>query len=749
VRDNLIARVRKAQISLFVLMGVIIMVIAGFLVYVSTTTTETSTDEEIVETAEVAYESQPEIKRFIDSCIQPIVLQGLEIMRLQGGYIDIPSGTQTLTIKEKDNKKVVVVDSSKKVVIGDGLNKIPLWLTETSLNIPSKESMQEELSDYINKELRKCVNDFSYFKGKGFKISAGNINSNVEFGKAVVVNVDFPVSAEKDDQKYQLKEFIFQIPVDMELITAMASDLAILEEAYAFVEDHTKSLISLYSAVDKNSLPPISATDVNLDCDYVTWTKPEVKEMLKKILTVNMPLLKIEGTNFKRIKSNDPIIQGVYDSFIYEFFQEEFPNLKVDLIFNPEIDFEFDIKPSSGSSIIPDRHSQTNIPLLPMFCSFKYQYKYTLLFPVMISVTDNESAEIDPISNSYKERAGFTFQFPVLVVLHGNQARVNRGRPQYGVNLEKVSSELGATTVKTFFCDEKQRISNEVTIRTYDLHTGLPLDNTDVHIYASSSNDCLIGRTDEKGVLKTKLPICYNCQIYFTKQGYTKLVEPITVAPEQKPKTVAYSLEPFTNLTVKVKKVHLPTFVENFYKSDGFTKSCGSKTAKQLLEESIFDLGVNETATITLEGTEPIPIIHPPMESVNLVSGNYNLSIFLSGIITVKPSVYDYGSTTRVISFNQKGGVFKGIWMLGSTDINIKLLNLKSKKKITFYALVEHLPEEDLEVKSFDNPIIQVDGNLTATLNVDDDCNPLTPLQERTIEITEKQYTPYIIPTVS
>lgn len=743
---NLILMSRKSQLSLFVLIGAMVMIVVGFLVYVNTTTTEAPTEKEIIETAETAYESQPEIKGFVDSCIGPIVLQGLEIMRLQSGYIDIPAGAQTLTVKDKENKEVRVVDGSKKVVIGDGLNEIPFWLTETSLNIPSEERMQEELSGYLNKELEKCVNGFSYFEGRGFKIDAGKINSDVEFGKAVVVSVDFPIMAEKDDQKYQLREFIYQVPVDMELTTAMASDLAILEEAYAFIEDHTKHLIGLYSAIDRSSLPPMSATDVNLDCDYVSWTKPEVKEMLKKILAVYIPYLKVEGTSFERIEKKDPVAQGVYDSFVYDFFQEEHPNIRVDLVFDPDRDFEFDIKPSAGSAIVPDRHSQMNIPLLPMFCTFKYQYKYTLLFPVLVAVSDSESANIDPIGNSYKEKAGFTFQFPVLAVLHGNQARVNTGRPQYGVDLEGVSAEIGAAPVRSFFCDEKQRISDDFTIRTYDLHTGLPLANTDVNIYAGSSNDCLIGRTDENGVLKTKLPLCYNCQIYFTRGGYTRLVEPITVEPEKGPKTLAYSLEPFTNLTVEVKKVYLPRFVENFYKSDGFTKACGSKTPKMLLEESMFDLAVNETATITLEGDDIFPVIHPPKESTNLVSGDYNLNIILSSLVTVKPSIYDYSGTMRVVSFNQKGGVFKGVWILGTTDISATLLNLKDKNKITFYALVEHLPGEDLEVKSFDNPIIHADGNLSATLKIDDDCSPLTPLQDVAIKITKKQYEPYITP---
>ena len=63
------------------------------------------------------FAGQTELKNYVDECLQDSVLQGLEIMRLQGGYIEIPDGIETMLVKDEENKQVAIVDGVRKVVV--------------------------------------------------------------------------------------------------------------------------------------------------------------------------------------------------------------------------------------------------------------------------------------------------------------------------------------------------------------------------------------------------------------------------------------------------------------------------------------------------------------------------------------------------------------------------------------------------------------------------------------------------------
>ncbi|MBI2208217.1 hypothetical protein HYU50_01875 [Candidatus Woesearchaeota archaeon] len=650
---------KRGQATIFVIIGLVILITAFTIFFAQKAAVQKPVEKQAEKQPQFA--GQAELKNYVDICLQSAVLQGLEIMRQQSGYIDIPP------------------DSS--ILEAEG-SKMPYWLTPDKVAIPSLDFMEKELENYVAKELKLCTNDFKDFRNQGFKVNYSNIKTNADMEKAVVVNVELPIILEKEGIKFEEKNFVYTVPIDMQLIQKTASDLAALEDFHAYLEEHAKNLISLYSGVEQNRLPPFSQSTTNFDCSFVSWDKQDVKSRLKNILQLNMPNLKVEGTRFTQPQSNQQF-KAVYDSFVYDLFNEEFPNLKVDFIYKNDWEFlDYDIIPNNGNLLTPDKVVGTNIPMLPQICVFKYPFKYTMQYPVLVEITDLDSAKIDPAANAYYESKGFTFQFPMVAYLCGNQNRqCNTGNLPV---VDVTSFAVANITLlpETLFCNQEQRISNEMTIRTFDSLNTNALANVDVNYYCGSyQNDCFIGRTDSNGILKTRFPLCINGQIYFTKDSYSVLSQNLSTyeLPESE---FAYFLEPKNNLKVEARKIDIRSLVENYFENKALS-----------IENSVVDLANGEKVTIVSDTGLFYIYPDPADRPLQIGTGNHGFDLQLTA------------ENASLLGFL-------------SIDSFVSNENLK-KSKVAFYVF------EDDSVDS----ILRADGNLEAELlyscqkNADNSCN--------------------------
>ena len=117
---------KKSQVSIFVIAGLVILLIAIISLYAVSKNREEAYEKEALK-EKPGYAGQTELSNYVDACIRPAVLQGLEIIRLQGGYINIPSDVETMIVKDKEGLQVKDVSGSKRVVVdanGAG-NEVP------------------------------------------------------------------------------------------------------------------------------------------------------------------------------------------------------------------------------------------------------------------------------------------------------------------------------------------------------------------------------------------------------------------------------------------------------------------------------------------------------------------------------------------------------------------------------------------------------------------------------------------------
>lgn len=67
-------------------------------------------------------------------------------------------------------KQGSIYNPEKFIEVGDTVRKITILLSKRELFIPSKEKIQNELSEYIDKNILSCLENFNSFKNQGLKV---------------------------------------------------------------------------------------------------------------------------------------------------------------------------------------------------------------------------------------------------------------------------------------------------------------------------------------------------------------------------------------------------------------------------------------------------------------------------------------------------------------------------------------------------------------------------------------------------
>ncbi|MBD3309738.1 hypothetical protein GF351_00815 [Candidatus Woesearchaeota archaeon] len=680
---------KKAQVTVFIIIGIIILIGAGLYAYIRFSLQEEEvTGEE--EQTEVAFRSTSELAEYVYACIEPKTLQGLEIMRLQGGRIDT-SGVRVLEAMDLDDgRRVMDTETGKIVTSAEGPNRIAYWVDEEGASIPSLEAMEQELADYILENSRRCIGDLEPFRNQGYDIEMGEMKINVVMEKAVVVNVSLPVTMSRGEEEIREDIYLFTVPVNMEMIHTIASNIAAAEMTNTYLEQHTMNWISIYGRVN-GQIPPLVASVNNLDCSQSTWTYDQTLSSLREIFDTNVDLFRIRGTDYERVIKDTDTKQSMVDSqTISVFSPDTYPNVRVDHDYRPGWDTELSMDPAS---LAPDVISTTGIPFLPMFCYVRYRFKYTIQYPVLLRITDYQSAKIDPIRNYYDKSRGFTFYMPMRVVIYGNAPRqpveldVTSPKEQ---EIRQMVGIIGEETGKILldpspFCDQENMLSREATISTYDAETGEPLKGVMVKYYCGSYvNDCYMGRTEKVNSTAdytSRFPLCVNGELRLTKQGYNE--KRITWSSyDIQDTSIKVKMDPEKTFDIEVRKVYWTTFKDQF---QGDIHPLSRKLTDR------------EMATIKISGDDDMAVIYPQQKNITIAPGKYQVDIMLFGNVSIAPTEYTVeaaGETYTAEIDPYDGKHYKGSFPIGMVEnINwgITTGDMKSEKVI-FYVFADYNP---------------------------------------------------------
>ncbi|MBI4016413.1 MAG: hypothetical protein HY363_01845 [Candidatus Aenigmarchaeota archaeon] len=583
---------RRAQLTVFVIVGLVIMLSAAIILYYA------SKRIPIEEVLLVPTEAKP-VHDFVTNCIDIVAKEAVERLGTQGGYINLPG------IIAKTPSSYIPVDSS-------AVFKTPLWYYEGEDRTPSIQDIEQDISAYVTAQLRTCTKGFTSHQQFSVAEQANITTATTLTEEDVRIKVIWPLLLTKGQTTTSIKDFAVKEQVKLKKIWKTAKAIMNSENKGTFFENLTIDWMS--------GNPNIPMDGFEFSCKPRRWKLPEIKTELQTSLSTNLPYIRLENTNYppfneKRSSYNDiskarermlknleadqtieqqKLPQAPEDA--YEFFKMTMDagappsELVASFTYQPEWELSMSAQPNNGQTLISNNARGGGV--LRLFCINQWHFTYDVIYPVKATLRDNSAFA----NTGYQ----FSFGFPVLIDDNAEN-RINFG-------LQKFQ----AVPVTTEFCEELG--DQLVDIRAIGAITGSIISSElkDANItYKCFTQTCELGTTtaDEGAYrLRTYLPRgCKNPFITASKNGYlpqTKALEGTRLAIEL-PKLTK------VNTSIAVHPYYLP---EDKFISQQSQLSPGQEallhiTHKNTSFEQTLTLPSNQTTLELLAGEYELEVI--------------------------------------------------------------------------------------------------------------------------------------------
>jgi len=204
-------KTKKAQITMFVVIGIVILILVGMVIYFITYSTKRQSQKSVKITQQSTIRTQ-QVSNFVSSCLEKTAKDGLVLASRQGGYIFTDQrGQQQLATVNYSNK------DSYHVAYAITVNEDKLIDLNKGESLADSLSIQSQLEYYINNTIDGCV-DFSVLEKQGFEITNSGKNTEVKISEiGIAVNLYYPidVSYVKTGDKAHYENFNADINVGL------------------------------------------------------------------------------------------------------------------------------------------------------------------------------------------------------------------------------------------------------------------------------------------------------------------------------------------------------------------------------------------------------------------------------------------------------------------------------------------------------------------------------------------------------
>ncbi|MFA6888054.1 MAG: hypothetical protein WC254_01000 [Candidatus Woesearchaeota archaeon] len=702
---------KKGQVTLFIIIGIIILTIIGGGYYYYST----------IQPKIIPVQGEASVvQNYVSTCLQDIATQGVLLLGQQGGYTNL---TRT------GNFEIDEADATASDAVTLGTLQIPYWWYEdsthgctqcsiTTKNMPSLESMTEDLNTYISEHIQDCLANFTALQDQGYTITApGEPFLTTTVGDTtVIVDMDYSLNVLKEGATTELSRWETILDVPLKQIYNDAVEVTNMEIQNQFLEQITLNVISAYSGIDGNRLPPIAGFSEGYAVVY--WIKANVKEQLGQYIKTYIPLIQIQGTTGAVQLQPETEYGSGFFSMLFRQSDYAFGNREVKFI-SPTAeytDYYLDITPRSGELLKPNVYKNDfPVSFISPIQTNHYLFFYDVSYPVVVSVRDSTALQGE----------GYTFLFALESNLRDNKNLMEwaAGRGTYGPwDSSKVSIGLkeGVPTTypsgfdtetnqtiystyeepeKTLICDRNQRISGTISVTVYDGLSGNPIPSASISYKCGTYKTCSIGSTSYSGSYTDKFPVCIGGAIRIDAEGYYTSYVSLDALPD-KEDTVMALLEPLVSIPVTIKYIPAARLNESL--------------STQALRNLAFDMGMTDSVLLTFEKvpeqlfesqyTQVVSITKDQEVNVTLVSGTYSITGMMmdsQGVIIPARNDTIEGEDIEYPEVNMTPAMLgqitldetSGQWIVNAEDLH-------NAKGVTFYVFRINDPHyiEDLSV---------------------------------------------------
>ena len=184
---------KRGQATVFIVIGIVVLFLFAGLLFVVKSVTKEKVEAEQGAMAE-AYDFNP-INMFIDHCLERTSNEGMRFVSFRGGYYRVP---------EPAEDQIFV--------------KIPYYFDVGQKRFPTKEIIANQIELYVEDKMKTCLNDFVVFKNQGFSFVDEEMKAEVQLGRSVHFELDYPLQAQKGESIKQFRQFSYTLPVNFEHI---------------------------------------------------------------------------------------------------------------------------------------------------------------------------------------------------------------------------------------------------------------------------------------------------------------------------------------------------------------------------------------------------------------------------------------------------------------------------------------------------------------------------------------------------
>ena len=470
---------KKGQVSVFVIIGILLVLLTGTYLAYKYFGIEESLRERRQLLSRVPAQFQP-VASTLNQCVAKVTADALTLVGSQGGYATLPQDPLPTTFITPIKRNLDIIPNSDF--------QTPLWFRETGNGlqetaIPTKKQVEQNLALVINEKFSSCVENLTSFTSQGFHLLniADKPTSAVRIlPERVEAQVEFPVTLSLNEIQYTLEAHTAEVETTFGQLYDAAVEIFETENTGFFLENKTLDLLIADDAI------PFSGSD--LSCTEHVWSKRGVIERVKNALFENVAAMTIKGSNTDK----DP------DYLTFDAMKRDRKAITINLMYNPAWPTFIEISPSKGDTLTSDpitKHTGNLVTsiLSSYFCLNNYHFVYTIKYPVLITLTDEQ---------------GFNFQYATEVILERNLPRKNTILP---LTLPDTTSPL---------CDYSTAPLTITTLAVNNEGFLAPLNNVQLSFKCFPTTCTLEETGKNKNTVTLLSPPCVNGIVEGQKEGY-------------------------------------------------------------------------------------------------------------------------------------------------------------------------------------------------------------------------------------
>lgn len=530
---------KKAQITIFIIIGIILLFSSALIFYIKNKVTGSNPDPIIIQ--QQLPEDLEGIKKYVDQCIYSTGKQAVTILGSQGGYIypkeygiigDVNNPTEGTGIHPFKNIQNYIIPYWYYLESPNTCNGDCVFAQKKPADI---SVLEDQISRYIVENLEYCISDFEIYKNMGYTIKLnGPITVKTTIARNdVVLDVNWPMRAGQENQK-DLKQFLVKLPVNLRSIYNFADKIMFFEQNQSMVARYTLNIIMSYAADKIPSSGKLSYIEIFQAGTAYKWSFVKTRNDVTDYISQYTRAIKVKNTlNYDpySLFDENPVVQSAKFKMVIDNNSTEQYPYEVDFRYSKTWPLYFDITPRDGD-VVKGSSTDFGVLMLLGMAIRRYDFKYDISYPVVATISDPQAF--------YGEGYDFSIAFESNI----------RNNKVLKSDFYALSVDGGKTG---FECDEEQKKTKNITVNIIDGRTGGPLKDAMVSVYFGKSG-CTVGETNAKGVSVERYPKGIG-EIMASKKPDYLSIKTLFAAKENTTDNYNFTLYPFEEKDVVIKRI--------------------------------------------------------------------------------------------------------------------------------------------------------------------------------------------------